>query len=145
MANPAIVKNNRMDIIRILRHPRINNWSSEMKNKMNEGWKDLKPKNNNELLTDIEKKLGTEYEYPYEYEGMPGSPPTVYKNTHRIKLIKDHLAKLERTAAAKTGGRKLKKRKTRRKKKKRKTRKAKHRRKKKTRRRKRGGHDSLLH
>jgi hypothetical protein len=136
MANPAIVKNNRMDIIRILRHPRINNWSSEMKNKMNEGWKDLKPKNNNELLTDIEKKLGTEYEYPYEYEGMPGSPPTVYKNTHRIKLIKDHLGM--------KGGRKLKKRKTRRKKKKRKTRKAKHRRKKKTRRRKRGGHDSLL-
>ena len=144
MGDPATVRNNRKDILRILHHPRIGVWSSEMKNKMNKDWENLKPKKNNELLTDIEKKLGTEYEYPYEYEGMPGSPPTVYKNTHRIKLIKDHLG-------MKAGGRTIKKRKTRRTKKKRKTRKtrktrkAKHRRKKKTRRRKRGGHASILH
>jgi len=142
MGDPVTVRNNRMDIIRILRHPQMGVWSPEMKNKMNEEWKNLKPHKNNKLLANIEEKLGMEY----VDESMPGSPPfTVDENTHRIKLIKDHLAKLERTAAAKTGGRKLKKRKTRRKKKKRKTRKAKHRRKKKTRRRKRGGHASILH
>ncbi len=134
MGDPVTVRNNRMDIIRILRHPQMGVWSPEMKNKMNEEWKNLKPHKNNKLLANIEEKLGMEY----VDESMPGSPPfTVDENTHRIKLIKDHLGM--------KGGRKLKKRKTRRKKKKRKTRKAKHRRKKKTRRRKRGGHASILH
>ncbi len=138
MANLATVRNNRRDIIHILRHPRIGVWSQEMKTGMNKGWKDLKPNQNNKLLANIEEKLGMEY----VDESMPGSPPfTVDENTRRIKLIKDHLG-------MKAGGRKIKKRKTRRKKKKRKTRKtrkAKHRRKKKTRRRKRGGHASILH
>ena len=135
MGDPVTVRNNRMDIIRILRHPQMGVWSPEMKNKMNEEWKNLKPHKNNKLLANIEEKLGMEY----VDESMPGSPPfTVDENTRRIKLIEDHLG-------MKAGGRKIKKRKTRRKKKKRKTRKAKHRRKKKTRRRKRGGHASILH